>query len=426
MMATTSDQAAAPPAENYLFCSGGQLRIMEIREAASPAERQKWEHSPPIPHTMTKEESSHPVMFEALEKITKENMKEDIITEARLDWFTDAELPEDQQALYMGPEACLGLPFTAQVWLPDDSTVTVKVTGIIDGQDGVERPGTGCGFQVEYMDHELMLPVDDFVNELANPDDVDEAWLSSPAAVPAKVFAIVRDFYDNAVFTEGNIFFSIWDDVRYRVSDVGQKKEMKKCQQAVNKEFLNNPPAIKKIRSFPKMDSEDRMNCVILPFPLCQMSLALHTYLSTVAKFPLDLKLKNGGGVVRATGIVPYKANNLFQESRGIYVTVDIPTAQTEAPPTKKRKNSSRARVVALSVHGVEACESTPDPVRRFLDDIAELMEGEDGLCVLKSRFQAVHCLLPRNKRKGGRRYKFVKRTELINRDYLKELAGNY
>eukprot|EP00058_Branchiostoma_floridae_P007270 XP_002592758.1 hypothetical protein BRAFLDRAFT_117714 [Branchiostoma floridae] len=353
--------------------------------------------------------------------------RQENITEAREDWFTDVELPEDQQALYTGMEECLKFPFTAQVWLPDDSTVTVKVTGIIDGQDGVERPGTGCGFEVEYMGHELMLPVDDFMNELAHPDDVDAAWLSSPAAVPAKVFAVVRDFYDNAFFTEGNIFGSLWDDVRYDVCDVNQKKEMKKCQQAVNKEFLNNPPAIKKIRSFPKMDSEDRMNCVILPFPLCQMSLALHTYLSTVAKFPLDLKLKNGGGVVKATGIVPYKANNLFQESRGIYVTVDLPTAQSEAPPTKKRKNSSRARVVALSVHGVEACESTPDPVRRFLDDIAELMEEEDGMCVLKSRFQAVHCLLPRNKRKGGRRYKFVKRPELINRDYLKELrAGNY
>ncbi|XP_078612909.1 uncharacterized protein LOC144882771 isoform X2 [Branchiostoma floridae x Branchiostoma japonicum] len=388
MMATTSGQSAAPPAENYLFCSGGQLRIMEIREAASPADRQKWERSPPIPHTKTKEETMHPVMFGALERITKENMKN--ITEARLDWFTDSELPEDQQALYTGPEVCLKFPFTAQVWLPDDSTVTVKVTGVIDGQDGVERPGTGCGFQVEYMGHELMLPVDDFVNELANPDDVEEAWLSSPAAVPAKVFAIVRDFYDNAVFTEGNIFFSIWDDVRYRVCDVGQKKEMKKCRVAVKKDYLNNPPAIKKIRSFPKMSSVERLNCVVLTYPLYLMPLAFHTYLSSVAKFPLDLKLKYGGGVVKTTGIVPYKANNFFQESRGIYVTVELPTSQTEAPPSKKRKNSSSARVVALSVHGVEACESTPDPVRRFLEDIAELMAGEDGMCVLKSRFVSI------------------------------------
>ncbi|CAH1245784.1 Hypp7586 [Branchiostoma lanceolatum] len=389
MMATASDHTDAPPAGNYMYCSGGQLRMMEIREAASPADRQKWERSPPIPHSMTKEETSHPSMYEALEKITKDNMKEGI-TEARLDWFTDSELPEDQQALFTGPEACLKLPFTAQVWLPDDSTARVKVTGIIDGQDGVERPGTGFGFEVEYMGQELLLPVDAFVNELASPDDVDGAWLDSPAAVHAKVFAIIRDFYDNAIFTEGSIFFNVWDDVRYGLCNLGQKREMKKCNQAQKKDFLNNPPPIKKMRSFAKMTSEDRLNCVVLPFPLHQMSLAFHTYLSRVAKFPLELKLKYGGGVVMVTGMVPYKADNFFQESRGIYVTVDLP--RSEAPPSKKRKNSS-PRAVALSVHGVEACAATPDPVRRFLEDISELMEGEDGMCVLRSRFESIHLL---------------------------------
>ncbi|KAI8515101.1 hypothetical protein Bbelb_076920 [Branchiostoma belcheri] len=426
-MATASDGTAAPPAGDYLFCSGGQLRMMEIREAASPAERQKWETSQPIPHTRDKTTCGHTNMFEALEKISKENMKHGI-TEARLDWFTDTELPEDQQVLYMGPEACLGFPFSAQVWLPDSSMATVKVTGIIDGQDGVERPGTGCGFQVEYMGHELMLPVDDFVNELASPDDVDETWLASPVAVPAKVFAIVRDFYDNAVFTEGCIFFSIWDDVRYDVCYEAQKKEMRKCQTAVNKDYFDNPPPIKKMKSFPKMNSEGRLNSVVRPFPLYQMSLALHTYLSTVATFPLDLKLKYGGGVVKATGIVPYKAENFFQESRGLYVTVDLPSAGTEAPPSKKRKNSS-TRTVALSVHGVEACDTTPDPVRRFLEDLAELMEGENGMCVLKTRFRSIHIELPLRKRRGGQRGSLVVRSPDPNRALilrqLRELIGN-
>ncbi|CAH1245783.1 Hypp7543 [Branchiostoma lanceolatum] len=391
MMAAASDHASAPPAGNYLFCSGGQLRIMEIREAASLADRQKWEHSPPIPHSMTKSETGHPNMFAALEMITKDNLKEGI-TDARLDWLSGSELFEDQQSLFMGPEYCLKLPFTTQVWLPDNSTVTVKVTGIIDGQDGVERPGTGFGFKVEYMGHELLLPVDAFVDELASPDDVEEEWLGSPAAVHAKVFAIIRDYYDNAIFTEGNIFFSIWDDVRYDLCHLKQKNERKKCLQALRKDFLNNPPAIKKICSFPEMTCLDRLNCVVLPFPLCQMSLAFHTYLSSVAKFPLELKLKYGGGVVMATGIVPYKADNCFQESRGVYVTVDLPSALSEAPPSKKRKNSS-PRVVALSVHGVEACPSTPDPVRRFLEDLAALMKGEDGMCVLKTRFLSLHML---------------------------------
>ncbi|XP_035659892.1 uncharacterized protein LOC118404727 isoform X2 [Branchiostoma floridae] len=398
MMATVEpDQAEAPPCGEYVFCSGGQFRLMEIRDAASAKAKKKWDSAPAILH----EGEGNDCPGDIIMDISKDNLPKEI-RRAKRRWLSDQKLSGEHKDLHYGIEECLEFPFTAKVWLPDDTTVKAKVTGFIEGEDGSKRPGTGIGFKVTYLDQELLVPTDAFVDELADPDQLDDDWMHSGEAVPAKVFAVLREFYDGAIFTNIRSFGDIWCDLRYDVGDEGFKKEKRKVTAAMKKDYISNPPKIKKIKSFPKVDTSERLwNVHSSAYPLMQMSLAFHTYLASLGQFPFEVKLKYGGGIVTTTGMVPYKANKYFQESRGVYVTIDLPSASGE-PPSKKSKNCI-TKHVAMSVHGVEACDSTPDPVKRYLEDIDTLM-GYQGLCVDKWRFEQCR-LLPKDMYSGGWRY---------------------
>ncbi|XP_078664862.1 uncharacterized protein LOC144907556 isoform X2 [Branchiostoma floridae x Branchiostoma belcheri] len=382
MMATVEPhRATAPSSEEYVLCSGGQLRLLEIRDAATVKAKKKWEAAPEILHGG--EGSDCP--GDAIMDIGKDDLARDI------------------RAAKRSIEECLEFPFTAKVWLPDDTTLKVKVTGFRQGEDGSERPGTGIGFQVQYLGQELLVPTDAFVDELSDPDQLDDDWIHSSEAVPAKVFAVLREFYNSSIFTNIRSLGDIWCDLRYDVGDKEQKKEKRKVAAAMKKDYINNPPKIKKIKSFPKVDTYERQwNVLTSAYPLMQTSLAYHTYLSSVSQFPFEVKLKYGGGIVMATGMVPYQANKYFQESRGVYVTIDLQSTASGEPPRKKSKNCS-TKQVAVSVHGVEACDSTPEPVKRYLEDIDTLM-GQQGLCVDKWRFEQCN-LLPKNMYSGGWRY---------------------
>ncbi|XP_066268653.1 uncharacterized protein [Branchiostoma lanceolatum] len=398
MMATVEpDQAAAPPCGEYVLCSAGQLRLMEIRDAASAKAKKKWDSAPAILH----EGEGGDCPGDAIMDIRKDNLARDIRA-AKRSWLSDQKLSGEHKDLHYGIEECLEFPFTANVWLPDDTTLKVEVTGFIEGEDGSERPGTGIGFKVKYLEAELLVPTDAFVDELADPDQLEEDWVNSGEAVPAKVFAVLREFYNGSIFTNIRSFGDLWCDLRYDVGDKEQKKEKRKVAAAMKKDFINNPPKIKKIKSFPKVDKYERLwNVLNSPYPLMQTSLAFHTYLASISKFPFEVKLKYGGGIVMATGMVPYQANEYFQESRGVYVTIDLQSTSGE-PPRKKSKNCS-TKQVAVSVHGVEACDTTPEAVKRYLEDIDALM-GQQGLCVDKWRFEQCQ-LLPKNMYSGGWRY---------------------
>ncbi|KAI8497375.1 hypothetical protein Bbelb_246810 [Branchiostoma belcheri] len=440
MMATVEPhRATAPSSEEYVLCSGGQLRLLEIRDAATVKAKKKWEAAPEILHGG--EGSDCP--GDAIMDIGKDDLARDIRA-AKRRWLSGTGLSQEPTSLQYGIEECLEFPFTAKVWLPDDTTLKVKVTGFRQGRTAASDRGRGSDFKyldqdllipcldvshylacqtqapgapyiggllgsrqkarfIQYLGQELLVPTDAFVDELSDPDQLGDEWIHSSEAVPAKVFAVLREFYNSSIFTNIRSLGDIWCDLRYDVGDKEQKKEKRKVAAAMKKDYINNPPKIKKIKSFPKVDTYERQwNVLTSAYPLMQTSLAYHTYLSSVSQFPFEVKLKYGGGIVTATGMVPYQANKYFQESRGVYVTINLQSNASGEPPRKKSKNCS-TKQVAVSVHGVEACDSTPEPVKRYLEDIDTLM-GQQGLCVDKWRFEQCN-LLPKNMYSGGWRY---------------------